>query len=153
MCRVVVSFGFAIGFLTDRGIGKSLLDYTDTVFELRNNTGKVYPHGVNSAEVGTPLSAGQMYTAVMYRCLFKKPVSGDRMSLYYYELDGATFVYVDYSGTMLDFVSVKDGLNGKDVEVLEAVNCELKSDVYNDGFYVNATYVANETCYIVVKIS
>ena len=146
------SFGFALGFLTDRGIGTSLLDYTTDVFELRNNTGKIYPHGVNSAEVGTPLSVGQMYTAVMYRCLFNKPTSGNRMSMYSFDLDNSTYVYVDYSGTMTDFVSVSDKLNGRKIEVIESSNAVLKTDVYNGGFYVNANYVTNETCYIVVKI-
>lgn len=144
--------GFAIGFLTDRGVGANLLTFTTSTFELRNNTGKIYPHGVTSGKVGTALQVGQIYTAVMYRAFFVKPTSGNRLSLYYFDLDGSTYAFVDYSGTMLDKVVIDDNLNGKKITVLDSANTVLKSDVYNGGFYVNATYVSGETCFAVVKI-
>lgn len=144
--------GLALGFLTDRGVGQSLLDYTNTVFELRNDTGKVYPHGVDT-KVGSTLSPGQIYTAVMYRSLFVPETSGNRISMYHFGLNGNEYVFVDYSGSMLDKVVVDDSLNGKKIEILEAVNAELKTNIYDGGFYVNATYVNNETCYMIAKIS
>ena len=145
------SLGAALGFLTDRGVGSALLNFTNYVFELRNDAGKVYPHGVDT-KVGSTLSSGQIFSAVLYRALFIPESVGNRLSMYHFDLAGAEYVYVDYKASMLDKVSVSRGLNGKKIEVLESSNCQLKSDVYNDGFYVDATYVNDETCYLIAKI-
>lgn len=144
--------GFALGFVKGFGVGKNLLNYTGETFEIRNNTGKVYPHGVSSAKVGSRIEPGMIYQAVMYRSPFKYELAENRISMYHFELDGFEYVYVDYRATTTDNVIVSDLLNGKAIEIVESVNTELVTDVYNDGFIVKATYVANETCFIVVKI-
>ena len=145
--------GFALGYLRGFGIGKDLLSYTGTTFEIRNNTGKIYPHGVTSAKVGNTIDGDNIYQAVMYRSpfLFSSLASG-RMSMYHFAFDGAEYVFVDYASSVLDNVKVDASLNGKTVEVIEAVNTDLVTDIYNDGFLINATYVEGETCYIVAKV-
>lgn len=144
--------GFAIGFLKAAGVGKDLKTYTGRTFELRNTSGKVYPHGVDSIAQGDTLTPGKMFTAVMYRCFFDVTQPANRLSMYNCTFNGSEYVFVDYSGTTLDHVIVNAELDGKTIEVVEAKNAELKTDVYNNGFYVNATYVEGETCYIVVKV-
>lgn len=150
--QLAPAVGFAIGFLKAAGVGKDLKTYTGQTFELRNNTGKVYPHGVDSIAQGDTLTPGEMFTAVMYRCFFDVTQPANRLSMYNCTFNGSEYVFVDYSGTTLDHVIVNAELDGKTIEVVEAKNAELKTDVYNNGFYVNATYVEGETCYIVVKV-
>lgn len=145
--------GFALGYVRGFGVAKDLLDYTTESFEIRNNSGKVYPHGVSYGKVGGTLHPGMIYQAVMYRSPFPfTSLSSGQMSMYHFPFDGAEYVFVDYASSVLDNVKVDSSLNGKSIEVIEAVNTELVTDIYNDGFLVKATYVENETCYIVVKI-
>lgn len=150
--QLAPAVGFAIGFLKAAGVGKDLKTYTGRTFELRYNTGKVYPHGVDSIAQGDTLTPGKMFTAVTYRCFFDVTQPANRLSMYNCTFNGSEYVFVDYSGTTLDHVIVNAELDGKTIEVVEAKNAELKTDVYNNGFYVNATYVEGETCYIVVKV-
>lgn len=145
--------GFAIGFNLEVGTGQNLFDFTSNTFELRRGTGKIYPHSVNGNKVGTQLVAGQMYTALMYRAFFIPEASGNRLSMYHYEFDGAEYVYLDYKGSIIDHVVIDDILNGGKISVVESQNATLKTDVYNGGFYVNASFVQGETCYMVVKIT
>nr|UVM82165.1 MAG: hypothetical protein [Bacteriophage sp.] len=150
--QIAPAVGFALGFLKAAGVGKDLKTFTGRTFELRNTSGKVYPHGVDSIAQGDTLTPGKMYTAVMYRCFFDVRQPANRLSMYNCTFNGAEYVFVDYSATTLDRVVVDAALDGKQIEVVEAKNAELKTDVYNNGFYVNATYVEGETCFIVVKI-
>ena len=144
--------GFAIGYIIDRGVGKSLFDFANSTFELRGGSGKVYPHGVEGAKVGTTLQDGQAYNAVLYRAMFIPETSGNRLSMYHFPYDGAEYVFLDYKGSMTDNIVLSDSLNGKEITVLESQNATLLTDVYNGGFYVKATFVTNETCYLVAKI-
>lgn len=144
--------GFALGYIIDRGVGKSLFDFANSTFELRGGSGKVYPHGVEGAKVGTTLQDGQAYNAVLYRAMFIPETSGNRLSMYHFPYDGAEYVFLDYKGSMNDRIVLDDSLNGKAIEVLEAQNATLQTDVYNGGFCVKATFVSNETCYLVAKI-
>lgn len=144
--------GFAIGFLTDFGVGKALFDYTNHTFELRGNTGKVYPRGVSRAVAGNSLGVGDGYNAVIYRCLFKPESSGNRLSVYHFPYNGAEYVFLDYKGSVVDHVVLDESFDGMGISVIEAQNAELLTDVYNNGFYVNANFVADETCYLVAKI-
>lgn len=139
----------AIGFIPT-GVGAALKDYTNNTFELRNDTGKIYPHGVDN-KIGWFMEAGDVNTLALYTCRFV-PQTAPRLALYHYKYNGSTYVYVDYSASTTDLVIVEDSLNGKTIEVVESVNTTLKSNIYNGGFYVNANYVSGETCYIVVKI-
>lgn len=61
--------GFALGFLP-YGVGKDLKKYTSITFEIRNDTGKVYPHGVDNYKVGLTLLPDSVYSAILYRCFF-----------------------------------------------------------------------------------
>ena len=144
--------GFVLGFIKEFGVGKNLKNYTSQTFQIAYNTGKFYPHGVDSATVGDSLPINTTYSAAMYRCFFDAKTSSPRMSMYHYTLNGAEYVYIDYSSSIYDKVVLDDTFNGKDIEVIESSNATLQSDFYNGGFYVNANYVNEETCYIVVKI-
>lgn len=148
--RHASGYGFALGFLPV-GVGKSLKDYTSNAFELRNNTGKVYPHGVHSGKVGTTIAAGMAYNAVMYRVYFA-PQPAHRIAFYSVEFDGAVYAYADYKASASERLEIDTALNGKTVTLIEARNCTLLTDVYNDGYRVKADYQANDTCFIVVKI-
>ena len=142
--------GESIGYV-DVGIGKSLFDTTARTFELRNNTGKIYPHGVESSKVGNYLEVGQIYNAVLYKSFFALDSTTNRLSMYHFPLGNAEYVFLDYSGSMIDDVVVDSRLNGKEIEVVESSGVTLMTDVYNDGLIVNAQYV-NGNCYIVLKI-
>lgn len=144
--------GFAAGFLIDYGVGSKLKDLTNRTFEIRGNTGKIYPHGVEGVAVGTTLQANTTYSAVMYRILFPCDTTAPRMSMYHFDYNGAEYVFVDYSSSVFDKVEISDALSGKRITVLESKNTEVQNDVYNGGFYVKAEYVEGETCYAVVKI-
>ena len=143
-------YGFAIGFLP-YGVGKSLKDYTTNAFELRNNTGKVYPHGVHGNKVGTTMEAGMAYNAVMYRVPFA-PQPSYRIAYYTIPFEDSIYAFVDYSESKNEVLEIGDEWNGKPIEVIQAVNCQLLTDVYNHGFRVKADYVSGETCFLVVKV-
>lgn len=146
------NFGFSLGFLPVAGVGKKLEDFTDNTFEIRSNTGKIYPHGVDQ-HVGTTLQANQIYSAVMYRALINNSSKiGNRMSMYHMDVNGEEFIFLDYSGSMTDYVLLDKSFNGRSIEVVESVNTSLVSDVYNDGFYVKADYISGKTCFMVAKI-
>ena len=143
-------YGFAIGFLP-YGVGKSLKDYTTNAFELRNNTGKVYPHGVHGNKVGTTMAEGMAYNAVMYRVPFAPQPEG-RIAYYTIPFEDLVYAFVDYSESKNEVLTIGDEWNGKPIEVIQAVNCQLLTDVYNQGFRVKADYVSGETCFLVVKV-
>ena len=126
-------YGFALGFCKTAGVGKNLNDYTANTFELRNNTGKIYPHGVDSDKVGNTIQAGQVFSAIMYRAFIDNATAiGNRMSMYHVNVNGEEFVFLDYKGSMTDYVQVDKVLDGKTIEVVESVNTTLLSDIYNE---------------------
>lgn len=143
-------YGIALGFLP-LGVGKSLKDYTTNAFELRNNTGKVYPHGVHLGKVGGTMQAGVAYNAVMYRVPFA-PQPSYRIAFYTVPFEDSIFAFVDYSESKAEQLTIDEKWNGKPITVIESVNCTLQTDVYNHGFRVKADYVTGETCFLVVKI-
>ena len=145
--------GFALGYVPI-GVGESLFNYTSATFEVRNTSGKIYPHGVDGATVGTTMQAGDIYSAVLYRCFFDVPTETNRQSMYHFSLNGSKYIYIDYKGSIIDKIDLQDAtLNGYKVEIIESQNTELKTSVYNNGFYVKADYVNNKTCYMVAKIN
>lgn len=149
------NIGFMLGFLKTRGTGKALQNFTLRTFELRNNTGKVYPHGVEGGKMGATMPANEVYNMVMIRSFtdLSETRTGNRLSYFNFTFEGTEFVFVDYSGSMFDKVNVKKPkLNGKLIEVLEAKNVTLKSDTYNDGVYLSANYIEGETSFIVLTI-
>lgn len=144
---------FAIGILPE-GVGANLASYTNNPFQIRNNSGKIYPHPVNSNIVSSPLEIGDTYTAVMYRALCDKPqIETNRICVYDVVTKDGTYVFADYNNSVVDNIVLDDDFNGKSVTVVQAVNTELKTPIYNGGFVVDANYVNGESCFIVVKIS
>ena len=143
-------YGIALGFLP-LGVGKDLKLYTNNVFELRNNTGKVYPHGVHSGVVGSTMEAGDAYNAVIYRVPFA-PQPSYRIAYYTVPYEDCVYAFVDYSESKAEQLTIDEKWNGKPVQVVQAVNCSLLTDVYNHGFRVKANYISGETCFLVVKI-
>lgn len=147
--------GFQIGFLKTRGVGKALQNYTNRTFELRYNTGKVYPHGVEGSKVGYVMPAGSVYNMVLFRSYtsLTGTRTGNRLSYFNFNFEGVEYVFVDYSGSMDDKVNVnKPKLNGKEIQVIESRNCTIKSDTYQDGMYISANYIPEQTCFIVLAI-
>lgn len=143
-------YGIAIGFLPF-GVGKKLTDYTNNVFELRNKTGKVYPHGVHSGVVGGTMQAGEAYNAVMYRVPFE-PQPSYRIAYYTVPFEDSLFVFLDYAASKAEQISIDEKWNGKPITVIESENVKLTTDVYNGGFHIKADYVNGETCFIVLRI-
>jgi len=146
--------GMAIGFLETAGIGENLQDYTRNTFELRNNSGKVYPHGVDSGRLGSTLTAGTKFSCVMYRAYMDLPSVSlfGRMSLYHFPYQGKEYVFIDYSASMTDHVILDDSFEGSAIEVVNAVNTTLVNNKYNGGFTVQANYVEGETCFICIRL-
>lgn len=146
---------FSIGTLTTRGIGRSLEDFTARTFEIRYNTGKVYPHPVEGTVVGSPVPQDSVFSMVMFRSFsdLTKTRIGNRMSFFNFSLEGVEYVFIDYSGDMLDKIDLgKPVLNGKEVKIVQSSNTELLSDTYNNGIYVKATYVEGSTCSLIATI-
>ena len=146
------NFAFAIGFLPIYGVGQDLKNFTNRTFEIRNNSGKIYPHGVDT-KIGKVLEENQSYSAAMYRALI--PYSsriGNRMSMYHFNVDGEEYVYVDYSQSMDDHIDIGSSFNGKTIEPVETVNTQVVDNMYYDGFDIKADYIEGETCYAVVRI-
>ncbi len=154
--QYVGNLGFAFGFIPTIGVGKSLKDFTNRTFEIRNNTGKVYPHGVEGSKVGNTLSNGDAFSCGMYRCYMDltKVRTDNRLSYYYYEIDNELHLWVDYSSSVkLDHINLDmPKLNGRKVEVIQSSNTILKTTIYNNGIYINADYVEGETCFVCIKI-
>ena len=156
--RIVVYYNhiaFTIGILPTRGVGKNLQNFTDRTFELRNNTGKIYPHPVEGTKVGNPIPTNSLFSMIMYRSFsdLSKTRSGNRMSFFNFTLDHEEYVIIDYPGTMEDRIDLeKEELNGKEITVIQEVNTALLSDTYNSGFYLRANYVEGETCFAMLCI-
>lgn len=147
--------GFMLCYILTRGQGKNVADYTDRTFEIRNNTGKVYPHPVEKTKVGETTTTNSIYSVAMARVYtdLTNTRIGNRLSVFKFEVDDETHVYIDYSDSMIDFVDLDDlSLNGKSIEVLESKNTILKNNIYNQGFIIDANYIEGETCYIVLLI-
>ena len=147
--------GFMLCYVLTRGQGKNIADYTNRTFEIRNNTGKVYPHPVEGTKVGVTTTTDSVYSVAMARVYtdLSKTRSGNRLSIFSFTVDNEKHVYIDYSGNMIDKINLEDfSLNGKKIEVLESKNAILKNTIYNNGFIISANYVEGETCYIVLII-
>lgn len=145
--------GFMLCYILTRGQGKNIHEYTNRTFEIRNNSGKVYPHPVEGTKVGSVTDVGDAYSVAMARVYtdLNKTRIGNRLSIFQFEVDDEIHVYIDYSGSMIDKVNLEDfSLNGKKIEVLESSNAVLKTNIYNNGLIINANYVEGETCYIVL---
>lgn len=144
-------YAAAIGYLP-YGVGKNIKEFTSNPIKVRGDSGKIYPNGVTSDIIGNLINVGEVYSAVMYKALFLAKANNGRMSMYHFEVYGNEYVFIDYSASMADKVTIDDKFNGRKINVVEAVNTKLKNEVYNYGFYVEAKYVEGETCYIVVEI-
>lgn len=147
------NYGFATGYIIGYGIAKkNLAENTYRTFELRNNSGKIYslPFNVNGGRI---VDVGDNFSVVMYKSWFDRSVLNDaEISKYSININGDTYVYIDFSKSTTEIVDVSEELNGKSIELIEARNCELKSDVYNEGFLLSSSYVSGETSYVVVRI-
>ncbi len=147
--------GFMICYVLTRGQGKNIASFTDRTFEIRNNTGKVYPHPIEGTKVGTTTTNDSIYSVAMARVYtdLTKTRLGNRLSIFSFTVDNELHVYIDYSGSMIDKINLKNlSLNGKKIEVLESKNTILKNNIYNNGFVINAEYIEDDTCYIVLII-
>lgn len=148
--------GFMIGYIPAFGVSISLNDFTSRTFEIRNNTGKIYPNAVESSKVGSPQPDNSIYSIGMYRIWtdLTKTRSGNRLSVFELPLSDGTIVFIDYSGSMFDDVVLDNpSFNGRNITIIDSKNTILKSDIYNNGFYVDASYIEGETCFLIVKIS
>lgn len=149
--------GFMIGHLLDRGVGQNLEAYTANTFEIRRNSGKIYPHPVEGSVVGSAGNAiiGKAFSSVVYRVYTKlsSTRTAQRLSLFTFNYDGALYVFADYNASVYDSIDLnRPDLLGKQIEVLDAVNCEVGSTVYAGPVAVSATYIEGETCFAVFKI-
>ena len=144
--------GFAIGFMPFE-VGKDLSNYTKRTFEIRNESGKIYPHGVEGSVVGKTLNENDEYTAVLYRCYFNATQPDGRISMYHFNYNGEEYIFADYSNAITDMIDLGKAFNGKKIIVIESTNTSLLSDVYNGGVFIKSTPMKGSTSYIVLKIS
>lgn len=145
------NLGFMIGYVPNyNDLGRM-----NRMFELRNNTGKVYPHPVEGNVSGATRYPNDSYDVKLYRTYtdLTKTRKDGRLSYFVVEDENDTYIFIDYSATMFDELLIDiPKLNGRDLTVIESKNVVLKSKSFNQGFNVQATYVEGETCYLVVKI-
>jgi hypothetical protein len=147
--------GFSLGYLKNKGVGLNIPNFTAHTFEIRNNTGKLYPHPIESTKVGNMLQPNTVFNISLFRAFtdLRKSREGNRLSYFTVKDHNDFFVFIDYIGSMFDEINLnKPKLNGKRIEVVTSRNCELKSDIYNNGLIVNASYVEGETCFIELLI-
>ena len=144
--------GLAIGFLPFE-VGKDLTNYTKRTFEIRNETGKIYPHGVESSVIGNTLNPNDHYSAILYRCYFDAKQPEGRISMYHFNYNGEEYLFSDYSQAITDVIALGKSFNGKKITVIDSNNASLISDIYKGGACVKSTPVNGSTSYIVVKIS
>src|SRR5690606_38234407 len=76
--------GFMVGFLPDVGVGAELNTHTSRTFEIRNTTGKIYAHALESTRIGNLDPSGEAYTTAMYRvfCDLSKVRTAQRLSYF-----------------------------------------------------------------------
>src|SRR5690606_22998430 len=121
--------GYMIGHLLDSGVGQNLESYTANTFEIRRNSGKIYPHPIEGSVVGNNGNAivGKAFSSVVYRAYTKlsSTRTAQRLSLFTFDYDGALYVFADYIASVYDNIQLnRPDLLGKQIEVLDAVNCE-----------------------------
>ena len=142
--------GFAIGFLP---IGNgNISENTSNTFEIRNNSGKVYPHPFDSGALGKTINAGDIRSAILYRCFFKANEVQGRISLYHVLFNDTTFIFADYDKKMSDHIVISDELNGLFVTVVDSQNVVLHTHIYNGGIYVSAERADGQSSYIILKV-
>lgn len=144
--------GFMIGYLPEYND----LSKTSVLFEIRNNTGKIYPHPIDSNGIGNLTTIGSHFDIKLYRTYtdLSKTRIDNRLSYFIVHEENETFIFIDYLGSMIDNLEINiPEINGKKLEVIESKNTTLMSKMFNQGFIVNANYIEGETCYLNVKIS
>lgn len=149
------NLGFMLGYIKLKGVGKTLPAFTGRTFELRGNTGKVYPHPVESTVVGINTTDETTYNTVLVRAFTDLSVTrvGNRLSMFNFDFEGGYLIYLDYLDTMLDYITIPSShFNGFTANIVESKNCTLLSEIYNEGLYVKANYVDGETCFIVLHL-
>jgi len=142
--------GFMIGYLP----GFNDLSKTVNLFEIRGSSKKIYPHPVDSGAVGETRSIGDYYEIKLYRTYtdLSNTRTGNRLSYFIVHEENETFIFIDYSGSMVDMLNINlPELSAKKIEVVESRNTVLLSKVFNQGFIVKANYVEGETCFMIVK--
>lgn len=147
--------GFMMAYILTRGTGVNIANYTDRTFEIRNNTGKVYPHPIEGTKVGATATTDTVFSTAMARVYTNLAETrvGNRLSMFEFSVDDEKHIYLDYSGSMLDTLVLNDlSLNGKQITVLESSNAVLLTLNYNNNLIVKATYVSGQTSYIVLMI-
>ena len=147
--------GFMMAYVLTRGTGSNIPDYTDRTFEIRNNTGKIYPHPIEGSKVGTMVTADRVFKAAIARVYTNLSVTrvGNRLSMFEFSVDDEKHIYLDYSGNMTDRLVLNDlSLKGKKITVLESSNAVLMTPNYTDNLSVKANYVEGQTSYIVLMI-
>lgn len=119
-----------IGILTDRGVGKSLTDYTFDTFEIRGNTGKIYPHPVSSSAIGGQLQGGEEFDIAMFRAYFEPEGNVDVVELPFEE---KTIVIIDIHEIGNFTVNLSASLNGKAITVTDSHNIVFKEKIVVDS--------------------
>lgn len=115
---------FAIGYLPLYAGAADVrrAQVTDTAIEIRGNTGKIYPHLVDTGR--RQMAAGQHYAAIAYRAVTAR--SADRTAMYLVRTDDGAFLYLDWhDADMTDEIELPPDLVGHSVEVVESRNAQL----------------------------
>ncbi|MGA6117135.1 hypothetical protein [Sphingobacterium anhuiense] len=149
------NLGFTLGYFLDRGTGMAINSTSNRSFEIRRETGKIYPHPVEGTKVGLFAPVGKAYSTVMYRsfCDLSKTSTAERISYFDFDFEGETFFIIDYSASVIDTILLnRSDLLGKKITVLDSLNTQLLSDTFTGTLVINAIYVEGETCYMIVKI-
>ena len=148
--------GFMVGYFPDFGVGADLPSFTNRTFEIRNNSGKIYPHPVEGSVVGSPAPVGEVFSTGMYRayCDLAKTRTGERLSYFTVPYGESIYLFVDYSATVLDRIDVDlPGFEGSQITAIQEVNATVLSQIFTGSIVISAEYVEGETSFAVIKIS
>lgn len=147
------SVNLMMGYIIDRGIEAYRKDnvYNAMFF---NTSRKIYPMGVHYQ---TPyvMEANTFFSAIAYRS-FTNPANNPagRTNYNYVDVGTKTFVFLDYHGSLSDFIQPEPEWIGKQILVREKnAQCTLLGDVVTGAIEILSTATPTNYGYIVLEIS
>lgn len=135
------------GYITDRGYEGSV----SNALTLYNATRKIYPLAITNKL----MQADTSFSCVAFRS-YTNPANNPigRTNYTYVKVGNVTFLYLDYHGTLNDFIEPNPDWVGKEIIVYEGNhNCELIANIATGAIMIKSTATSTDYGYIVLKIS
>ena len=145
---------FGCGYILDRGKLKEPRENLVSNYAMHFSTArKLYPMGICQNPI-TRMNANEYISAVAYRTYYNKQNKPSARTNYsVVEVDNIIYLYVDYHGTIADYLPIRLDWVGKQIEVIEKNSqCNVYEDVVTGDIRVDSNATANNYGYIVLKL-